>query len=676
MKLINFDWFEMLKFCRFWEELPPVVRTEFLYRTKPNTLPVESIDTELLECFSSAGYLKVSPTEKNATFSAIARHFHNLHRALIDAMDVEPADHGNLISMLRKFYSRPERIEMTRFTRDSRWQESDLAIQVGSAAWPARFLRCSDVSQWESGLYLAEQDSPSADGEVFSCARKMLRKMISGEDLISITLIPSLVNESDELAMSAFKYLLKNMLVFFEICSIDITIKTGVWSDIHWFLNCTGSYFPPGVQAEVFPSPCFLVEDMTVLLVETASNTLKAPASTMEFPASVRKQLEKRLADLPEHVIYEEFYDKKTRLTLALNEAQMAGYLEYYPDGSSVILCVTDLGDKWLNSSLEGQTKSVLDKLKPYLRDDRENCYNRDVWGYGNSVLFGLETFQNNSPIQYGPPEFYESLYHAFKSLCGLKEPVSFSGFLKHHCIENNPYTLLFNAGVPFIKQSYPLVYITDSWEMEACWKEELEEFFFWKMVPMGMISSKMVYSMDGKKDIVLSLTDYGKYFLGEISDLELGKTLFRGVLIGDDMRVFFPTPNPAAEAALGKFTERTGLRNGNLLKLSKAGTYRGVRCGLNSAEMIHTLQEAASTKIQEHVLEQVGRWAEECRWISAETRVLINCPDEDTAFRISRIAGKRAEVLSPTTLSIPNRKYLKKLEKTLSTHGIFLQLH
>ncbi len=89
--------------------------------------------------------------------------------------------------------------------------------------------------------------------------------------------------------------------------------------------------------------------------------------------------------------------------------------------------------------------------------------------------------------------------------------------------------------------------------------------------------------------------------------------------------------------------------------------------------EILETLTKTSDKAVPPAVVQQITLWVSECRRVSAETRVLITCPAEETALKVMASSGNKAVQLSETVIALPDRKYLKKVEKLLKIKGIFL---
>ncbi len=260
--------------------------------------------------------------------------------------------------------------------------------------------------------------------------------------------------------------------------------------------------------------------------------------------------------------------------------------------------------------------------------------------------------------------------------MADLESPVTLESFLGYQCEQNNPLAVLFHAGAPLLnkRESETLCkkYVIEESEMVTVWRKHLEDFLRETAVPLGLLNT--VYAEVDKETVpVIELSSIGMFFTGKTTEIELTDTTPQPVVVQADFMIRFEGANPAAEIALSRFTERTGFSTGCLLKITAPGVHQAVGNSVSSFEMLSILSEYSADQVPGNVSDAIEAWASKCRWITADTRVVVTCPDEGTASRIVKLAGKKVERLSPVAFSVSNRKVLKKLMKLLGEQGIFL---
>ncbi|MCK5133879.1 MAG: hypothetical protein KAR40_17225, partial [Candidatus Sabulitectum sp.] len=402
MKLLNLDWVEMLDVLCLWEDLLRDERECFFLKMEPGVAAADLVPVDTADSLVSSGLISVSASGEKLSFTRLGRQYHRLFHALFELREecnrVIDVPLGGFIAYLRLFYSRSEREEITRLKRNDRWEEADLAIQAGGAAWPTGFLRCRSVSEWENGLPLkGHSDDPEIARleEVFACAKKILRQIITHpEHWMLFAWLPMLVPEhDDETVMEAITLLLENMLVCVDFSIIDLSLYVHVPSDIYRFFNT--SYFKPQEllkhTCSTVPIPPFRLHDTLELLAEAAREPLPITRNTGSIYARKEKEIAERLICLRESIPFREYYTPSERLNNAMIEARTSRLGDMGIENGRLFFTITERGKQWLESSLAEKLTAILEKHVPPRFELKQDCFNRDVWGAGTSVMFSLE---------------------------------------------------------------------------------------------------------------------------------------------------------------------------------------------------------------------------------------------------------------------------------------------
>ena len=687
MKLLNLDWAEMLDALCMWEDLLQSDKEYFLFEMEPGVIASESVPADTADSLVCCGFLAASASGEKLSFTRIGRQFHRIVQALMDlreeSNDLLEVPLGDLMAYLKMFYNRKEREETTILRRNDRWEETDLAIQIGSAAWPGRFLRCRSISEWETGTHYTGTDTDPEIvylDEVFTCAKKILRELISYPvHWIPFAYLPFLLPDSEEdILIEAFEMLLNNMLIQVEFSGVEMTLLVCLHGMIYQFLNPSygGSdemdYHAISLDTE---SP-FRIMDMLDLLSEAACKPIPLKKCTGRLYVKKERELAERLIPLPEQLPFREHYIPAWRLEGAMLETRKLLLGDQITERGRQFFTITDRGRKWLKFSLPEQLLAILQGHIPQNHEPRRDCFNRDVWGYGTSVLFSLEAIRELNFSHWVQTDLSESAYHALVNLAATDTPVSLSSFLDYQCGQNNPLAVLFHSGAPLLKDnnySFRKEYVISASEITSYWRKCLLEYLRDTAIPLGLLNTDVVKA-DGKPVQVIQLSSIGRFFTGDssVSCIIQGRQ-FEPVVVQDDFFVLFTGPNPPAEMDIARFAQRTGLTEGCLLKITSSSVKKAIGNGIFVSDMLDALYEHSAEDIPETVSSAIEEWAEECRWITAETRVVITCPDERTAAHIVKLTGQKVNRLSSRVFSVPNRNMLKKLLKMLGEHGIFL---
>ncbi len=687
MKLLNIDWVEMLEFLYLWEDLGRDDKDYFLFSMEPGAVAADSIPVDTADSLESCGLVLISASGNKLSFTNPARQYHRIFHALFDlrgeSENVVDTPLGDIIAYLKLFYSRAEREGKTRLRRNDRWEETDLAIQTGGTAWPAGFLRCRSFSEWEQGLPLKGcSDNPEIAllEETFACAKKILRLIITHPDhWLPFCYIPLLVPDyDDETVIEAFTLLLENMLIFVEFSIVDLSLYVAIPGEIYRFINTT--YFKPqellSHSCNTVPIPPFRLYDTLELLTEAAREPLPITKSTGSIYAQKEKEITNRLISLPDLMPFRQCYNPYERLRDAMIEARISKLGDMVSKKDKRFFTITEQGKQWLESSLVEKLTTILEKHAPPCFDLKRDCFNRDVWGEGISVMFSLEAVRKINFSHFIETDLSGSLYHTLQNLAGLENPVTLESFLGYQSEQNNALTVLFHAGAPLLNKtesdSVCKKYVIEESEMVAVWRKQLEDFLRETAVPLGLLNTGYV-KVEKETVPVIELSNIGMFFTGKTTEIELTETTPEPVVVQADFMIQFTENNPAAEVALSRFTERTGFSTGCLLKITAPGIHRAVGNGVSTFEMLSILSVYSSGLVPDNVSEAIEDWASQCRWITADTRVVVTCPHEETTSRIVKLAGKKVQQLSPLVFSVSNRKVLKNLMKLLGEKGIFL---
>ncbi len=687
MKLLNLDWADMIDALHMWDDLPREDQ-EFFLGMEPGSVNAVTVPMETADNLVFNEFLSASASGKKLSFTTIGRQFHKLVNSLIElryeSEDLAEIPYGDLIAYMRTFYTRAERESLTRERRNGRWQEIDLAIQVAGAAWPGRFLRCRSLMEWETGSHIDLSDHDPEIirmQEVFTCAKRLLREMVNcPAHWMPLVFLPSTADEYEMgTIMEAFTMLLENMLLKVSYYEVDRTLMVHLPERIYMFLN--PSYGDPsGVEtrdAAIEPEPPFMMYDMTEVLAAAAREPLPLSRSSGGLYARTERKLANELAPLPPSIPFRENYTPSWRLKRAMLEARYTGLAEVEIDRSTgkTTFCITHRGRRWLGSSEPEKMLCILMEHAPEERDPRKYSFNRDVWGEGTSWLFSFEAISEFCYRRWEETDLSGSAYHAIENLTSFDKPVTLSSFIEYQSEFSNPLMVLFHSGVPALldyTDAGEWTYFIECSEMYGYWREYLTEYIMDTIIPMGALNYGIDHS-EGRQVHVVELSSIGRFFTGDTPSYSLRERQAEPILVRKDFLVSFPCPNPPAQIEISRFTMPTGLQKGCRLEITRDGVFRGFGMGITADEMLESLARHSGGRVPEEVSRAITEWAGECRWVSTDTRVVITCPDGETADLIAETAGRAVTRISPTVLTIHGKKLLKKLKPLLAVKGIFV---
>jgi len=538
MKLLNIEWIDMLDVLCLWEDLLREEKEYFLFKMEPGVVAADLVPVDTADSLASYGLISISVSGEKLSFTRSGAQYHRIFHALFElrneSENLIDTPMGDFIAYLKLFYTRKERETITRLKRSERWEETDLAIQTGGTAWLASFLRCRNVSEWEQRIPMNElSQTPEVAhlDEIFTCAKKILRQVIAHpEHWLPFAYIPLLVLEyDDDTVIEAYTFLLENMLIFVEFSIVDLSLYVHLPVDTYRFLNT--SYFHPqeliSNTSSTVPVPPFRVYDTLELLAEATRDPLPIAKSTGRMYARKEKELAERLICLPQTVPFREYYTHSERLNNAMIEAQTSLYGHTITENGKLFFTIAEQGKQWLESGLTEKLTAILGKHVPPCFDLKKDCFNRDVWGMGTSVMFSLKAIRKINFSHYIETDLSDSLYHALQNLTDLENPVTLESFLGYQAEQNNPLTVLFHAGAPLLNKkesdSMNRKYVIEESEMIDIWKKRLTDYLIETAIPLGLLNSANT-KLENKTVPVIELSSMGMFFTGKATEIKLTK--------------------------------------------------------------------------------------------------------------------------------------------------------
>ncbi|HEX6369187.1 MAG TPA: helicase-associated domain-containing protein [Longimicrobium sp.] len=690
MKLHDLDWGEVLRHLPRWEALSPEARRKFLKIKPGQGFHLSSLGTGSGE-LGSAGLL-VAPTGRGM-LHALRPELRPLLIALRAADRLRPL-HGPG-GVLRQEYVQDQfdSFQAHRLAAPDRSyfdprDRKGAADAASSIAWVRDFLAAESHAQamkWEEARMTSGDRSRLVFPAVAAALRGLVQALAAhprGVPLRSVTeLVPDARPDTVAAALAAG---LRYLLVFVSIDK-NANAVAGLLPGV--VARLSGSVSPPApVQArETFTAP-FRVGDMTAVLVEAATEPIAIRASDRSLYVRAQRAVAARLASLPPWV--QQFTERGTtnagdddddepwddadgqdagenagavrRVEVAAHFASTLRLGAVKSVGGRGRYEPTRAGRAWLALGEGERLREVLAVLRA-LPQRNPTAYG----GSGDLDFFGTSLgFQ----MQDRGIDARAALATAFLSLPpGALVP--FMDFVRYHARETNPYL---GPDGPRIRarrywSSEPAT--LEAWE--DTWASILLTFLARRLVPLGCaVLGRME---DGT--VALGLTDAGRYLLGAADDFELAPEAGGGeVVVQPDFEVVFLAPAPRAEAELGRIAERTGSGVGALFRLTRASVLRAAEQGVTAAQVLGILEGVSRGGVPENVARQVRDWMKAVRTIRIAPAVLVDCPDAETAGRVTSIGGAHVTAITPTLLRLSaDAKTRAALVKRLREKGIFV---
>lgn len=690
MKLYDLDWGEVLLHLPRWEALSPEARRGSLKIKPGQGFYLSSLGTGSGE-LRAAGLL-VAPSGRG-TLHMLQPELRPLFIALRAADRLRPL-HGTG-GVLRQEYVQDQfdSFQAYRLAAPDRSyfdprDRKGAADAASSVAWVRAFLSAESHAQamkWEE----ARMPPGERPRLVFPAVAAALRGLVQalaahprGVPLRSVTeLVPDARPDTVAAALAAG---LRYLLVFVSIDK-DANAVAGLLPGV--VARLSGRVSPPvPVQArETFMAP-FRVGDMTAVLVEAATEPIALRASDQSLYVRAQRALAARLASIPPWV--RQFTERGAtyagdgeddeplddadgqgagedagtvrRVEVAAHFASVLRLGAVKSAGGRQRYEPTRAGRTWLALGEGERLRQVLAALRA-VPQRNPTAYG----GSGDLDFFGVSLgFQ----MQDRGIDARAALATAFLSLPpGALVP--FVDFVRYHARESNPY----------VGPDGPRVGARPYWSSEPAtlegwedtWAGVLLTFLARRLVPLGCaVLGRME---DGA--VAFGLTDAGRYLLGAADDFQLAPEAAGGeVVVQPDFEIVFLAPAPRAEAELGRIAERTGSGVGALFRLTRASVLRAAEQGITCAQVLGTLQGVSRGGVPDNVARQVRDWMKAVRTIRIAPAVLIDCPDAETAGRVTSIGGAHVTAITPTLLRLSaDPKTRAALVKRLREKGIFV---
>jgi hypothetical protein len=171
-------------------------------------------------------------------------------------------------------------------------------------------------------------------------------------------------------------------------------------------------------------------------------------------------------------------------------------------------------------------------------------------------------------------------------------------------------------------------------------------------------------------------VTDAERYLLGGTDEFRFAAEADGEVVVQPDFEIVFLSATPRIEAELARLAERTGTGHvGALFRITRASVLRAAESGITAEKMLKTLGEAARAPVPANVARQVRDWFGGTRRVRIRPAVLVECPDSETAARVTALGGAGVSAVTRTILRLDgDEKSVGALVKKLRAKGIFVQ--
>lgn len=425
---------------------------------------------------------------------------------------------------------------------------------------------------------------------------------------------------------------------------------------------------PEPVDVPVDVVHAFLIDDMVAVLLDVAGGDARVKANRLELYRRTDDRMKSALPPLSPALARWIEVDESRRLEGALIMLSTLELMvvEKRPNGRR-FLRMTEAGQTWLAGSAADRLATV----GRHVRGDRAMEHDENPW----VRLPAVQTLAPHVVLHRreldGVPD--EELADALR--CALAEiptrgSVSLRPWLQHQAREENPLTGTGPAGHGFRPATRIGRWITPE-SLEDCWSSLLVSAITTRLLPLGGLGLS-----DGADGPLLRLTSVGRFLLHrqETFDLPGANDREGRIVVQPSFDVVFLAPSPEHEALLAPLAERVGHGVGTLFHLSRDAATRAAAAGMTSEEAIDRLRRASTEDVPENVVRSVRGWFERIRTVDATHRLVLGCPDEETAARVATAGGAEADRLGPLHVAVSDERALRSIRTKLAREGILLE--
>ncbi|HYH79954.1 MAG TPA: helicase-associated domain-containing protein, partial [Longimicrobium sp.] len=434
----------------------------------------------------------------------------------------------------------------------------------------------------------------------------------------------------------------------------------------------------PVPVAEIFEAP-FRISDMTTVLVEAAAEPIPVRGSDGSLYVRAQRALAARLVRAPAWTAAL-LFDVKTdedgeddalaaeqelemRIGMALEVLTALGLATIASERERWRLSATKAGRAWLALSEGERLKRVLDAYRASPQRTPAG------WSTSRATIDFLAVHLPFS-MQEKKPDLRAALTAAFLSVPagGL---VAADAFARHHAELHNPFL---GPDAAYLRTRGGGYYGTprtrEGWE--TIWAGMLLAFLRLRLAPLG--GARLGRTEDGA--VAFAMSDAGRYLLGGSDEFRLAAEAGGELVVQPDFEIVFLSAAPRIEAELARLAERTGTGHvGALFRITRASVLRAAETGITAEKMLKTLGEVSRAPVPANVARQVKDWFGGTRRVRIRPAVLVECPDSETAARVTALGGPQVSAVTRTLLRLDgDEKSVGALVKKLRAKGIFVQ--
>ena len=682
MRLADLDWGEVLGTLPRWEALSPGARMAFVAVKPGNGADAAALGPAAEELVAAGFVTRPGPHGRLYSHAPELRPFLVALRAMHRLRPLDGPGGALSDSYVQDQLNVEEAVAlMGRLRAGYSWVERGaVAATVSSVEWLKEFLAVTPgrpLLDWEQAHLPRAQKPRLVSPAAGDALRRLLRALAGyphGVPLRSFHALASDVDPRHRLA--ALQAGLRYLLLFVSLRRPDD--PEAVVGLLPSVIRRLGPPLPPPAPVPVtaaFEAP-FRVSDMTTVLVDAAAEPIPVRGNDGSLYVRARRALAARLVPPPawaEALLFETEDDEadglepaaervmELRIAMAVEALTVLKLAAITNERERWRLSATPSGRAWLALSEGERLKRVLDGYRASKQ--------RTPGGWSSSrAAVDFLAVRLPFPTHEDKPDLRGALSAAFLSVPadGLL-PVR--AFVRHQAELHNP---LLGPDAAYLRTRGG--YYGTPLAREGCesiWAQMLEAFLRMRLVPLG--GARLGRTEDGA--VAFALTDAGRYLLGGTDEFRFAADADGEVVVQPDFEIVFLSAAPRVEAELGRVAERTGTGHvGALFRITRASVLRAAETGIAAEIMLKTLGGVSRTPVPANVARQVRDWFGGTRRVRIRPAVLVECPDTETAARVTALGGPQVSAVTRTLLRLDgDEKTVGALVKKLRAKGIFV---
>jgi hypothetical protein len=460
-------------------------------------------------------------------------------------------------------------------------QSSWKGVMWDTRAWAQSFVERADTRAWEASYltrFELEGDTRSAwgwsretsrapkktwfpDAETVQAAKQLVGLSLEAARPIPLISLPERLPERLRPFLdAAMRACTRFMLLYPALRQDSFQAVIGICPVAVYLLNRPAAA-PPTVEAvKDLVSPAFLMEDMTRLLVTSATGECRLNRSGygQRLFKVIEDKLREEFVPLPSWL--QARHEFESRLSMAMRCINFLKLADDRDKQRERLLAATAKGRKWLAQPAPDRLRDLLFAMRrPH--KDRFSDYDDPLGNISNSF-----SFEGTEAGEFDQLGWLDSIWRqASDDGC-----VALNAFLDYHARVSNP---LVNPAIP--KAGRPR-WVTHYGGGQTGLREEtieetcrtyLENFFWSRLAPLGCVETTA--RDDGQ--VWFRLSSAGKHLIGQSAELAYGQPVAdAAIVIQPNFEVVFLQPNLGAEVELSPFAERVGKQVGLLFRLTR----------------------------------------------------------------------------------------------------------